>query len=112
MLSKVKYLEGHGAAYYDAVCGQALEGVVLKRKNSRYEVGKRSHSWLLNFNDGRYAGVMELGVPPIAKPKVYAAQTIDELERYDYIAPIKCRVKYRNLTRTGLLRLPSFVEFV
>ncbi|MFA1710495.1 hypothetical protein ACDX66_02135 [Peribacillus frigoritolerans] len=65
LLSTVKYLEGHGAAYYDAVCGQAL-GVV-----SRYEVGKRSHSWLLNFNDGRYAGVMGLGVPPIAKPKVY-----------------------------------------
>lgn len=135
LLSKVKFLEGHGAAYYDAVCGQALEGVVLKRKDSRYEVGKRSHSWLkvinyqyadvyvvgrrkgefgwlLNFDDGRYAGVMELGVPPVAKRRVYAAQTIDESERYEYIAPIKCRVKYRNLTKAGLLRLPSFVEFV
>ncbi|KRF63390.1 ATP-dependent DNA ligase [Bacillus sp. Soil768D1] len=135
LLSKVKYLEGHGSAYYDAVCGQALEGVVLKRKDSRYEIGKRSHSWLkvinyqyadfyvvgrrknefgwlLNFDDGHYAGVMELGVPPAAKHKVYAAQTIEESERYDHIAPIKCRVKYRNLTKAGLLRLPSFVEFV
>jgi DNA ligase-1 len=135
LLSKVKFLEGHGAAYYDAVCGQALEGVVLKRKDSRYEVGKRSHSWLkvinyqyadvyvvgrrkgefgwlLNFDDGRYAGVMELGIPPVAKRKVYAAQTIDESVRYEYIASIKCRVKYRNLTKAGLLRLPSFVEFV
>ncbi|MFJ7470319.1 ATP-dependent DNA ligase [Peribacillus frigoritolerans] len=102
LLSKVKYLEGHGAAYYDAVCGQALEGVVLKRKNSRYEVGKRSHSWLkvinyqyadvfvvgrskgefgwlLNFNDGRYAGVMELGVPPIAKMNRSATTTLHRL---------------------------------
>lgn len=118
LLSKVKYFEGNGAAYYDTVCGQALEGVVLKRKDSRYEVGKRSSSWLkvinylyadvfvvgrrkgefgwlLYFDVGRYAGVMELGVPQVAKCKVYAAQAIDESERNEYISPIKCRAKYQ-----------------
>lgn len=46
LLSKVQFVEGHGAAYYDAVCSQSLEGIVLKRKDSRYQVGKRSTDWL------------------------------------------------------------------
>ncbi|MGW6665355.1 ATP-dependent DNA ligase [Peribacillus sp. NPDC055009] len=101
----MQFLEGHGSAYYNVVCGQALEGVVLKEKSSSYEVGKRSHGWLkvinyqyadvyavgrrkgnfvwlLNFDDGRYAGVIELGVPLFAKRKVYEAHAINESDRY------------------------------
>lgn len=82
----------------------------MKRNDSLFEVGKHSHSWLKvinyqyaavyvvgcykgefgclpSFDYGRYAGVMELGVPQIDKDKVYAAQAIDESKRYEYIAP-------------------------
>lgn len=35
LVAKVKYIEGHGAAYFDLVKAQGLEGIVLKRKDSR-----------------------------------------------------------------------------
>ncbi|KQL18839.1 RNA ligase family protein [Cytobacillus solani] len=134
-LAKSQFIEGNGVAYYEAVKEQALEGIVLKRKDSRYQVGKRSHDWLKVINyqfadvyvigyakkdfgwlladeDGRYLGVMELGVPAKEKPKVYRAQVTRENDKFAYISPIKCRVKYRNLTKAGLLRLPSFVGWL
>jgi len=123
-------------AYFDAIKEQALEGIVLKRKDSRYEVGKRTHSWLkvinyqyldvyvvgyrkqpkdfgllLAFEDGRYAGVMGLGVLPLARTQVYAKPVIREENDLAFIEPVRCRVKYRNLTKAGLLRLPSFVDW-
>ncbi|WP_254786624.1 ATP-dependent DNA ligase [Cytobacillus oceanisediminis] len=138
LLSKVQFVEGHGAAYYNAVQAQGLEGIVLKRKDSRYQVGKRSDAWLkvINYqyadvyvigyrkqpkdfgwlladNDGKYLGVMELGVPPHARAKVYRAEVCNETDDFAYLAePVKCRVKFRNYTKAGLLRLPSFVEWV
>ncbi|MBT2740536.1 ATP-dependent DNA ligase [Bacillus sp. ISL-77] len=137
LIAKTQFIEGHGEAYFDAVKAQALEGIVLKRKDSRYEVGKRSNSWLkvinyqfsevnvvgyrkqpkdfgllLAFEDGRYAAVMELGVPPLVRTQIYAKPVIREEEDFKFIEPMRCRVKYRNLTKEGLLRLPSFVEWI
>lgn len=137
VLAKSQFIEGHGEAYFDAVKSQGLEGIVLKRKDSRYEVGKRSHSWLkvinyqyadvfvvgyrkqpkdfgwlLQFDDGRYAGVMDLGVPAKERAKVYRMPVVSETDDFAFINPVKSRVKYRNLTKAGLLRLPSFVEGV
>nr|WP_317853539.1 hypothetical protein [Neobacillus sp. Marseille-Q6967] len=55
---------------------------------------------------------MELGVPADARAKVYRAEISNEAEDFAYLAaPIDVRVKYRNLTKAGLLRLPSFVEW-
>jgi DNA ligase 1 len=136
LIAKTQYIEGHGEAYFEAIKAQGLEGIVLKRKDSRYEIGKRSHSWLkvvnyqyddlfvvgyrsagdfgwlLTFDDGSYAGVMELGVPPLARKLIYSKPVIKEEKNFAFIEPIKCRVKYRNLTKRGLLRLPSFVEWI
>jgi DNA ligase-1 len=50
LVAKVKYIEGHGSAYFDLVRQQCLEDIVLKRKDSRYEIGKRSSSWLKVIN--------------------------------------------------------------
>lgn len=137
-LAKTQFIEGCGEAYFDAVKAQNLEGIVLKRKDSRYEIGKRSHSWLKVINnqysdvfvvgyrkqpkdfgwilsdpDGKYIGLMELGVPAQARAKVYRAEISKETVDFAYLAaPVGVRVKYRNLTKAGLLRLPSFVEWV
>ncbi|WP_141431918.1 RNA ligase family protein [Bacillus sp. 03113] len=136
LLAKTQFVEGHGAAYFDAVKDQSLEGIVLKRKDSRYEVGKRSNSWLKVINyqyadvfvtgyrkkefgwllsdaDGRYLGVMELGVPASEKSRVYRIPIAKSTDDYSYlVSPIKCRVKFRNYTKAGLLRLPSFVSWL
>jgi bifunctional non-homologous end joining protein LigD len=39
-------VEGQGADYYRAAVAQGLEGVMAKRKDSRYEPGIRSGAWL------------------------------------------------------------------
>ncbi len=39
-------VEGQGEDYYRAAVGQGLEGVMAKRKDSRYEPGARSGAWL------------------------------------------------------------------
>jgi DNA ligase 1 len=135
VLAKTQFIEGHGESYFDAIKAQDLEGIVLKRKDSRYEVGKRSQSWLKVINyqyaevfvvgyrkqpkdfgwlladaDGKYMGVMELGVPAQARARVYRAEISHEKEDVAYLTtPIGVRVKFCNLTKAGLLRLPSFV---
>lgn len=77
---------------------QGLEGIVLKRMESRYEVGKRSQSWLkvinyqyenvlitgnrkdefgllLSFLDGKPAGLMEF-MPQAERKALYRQQKI------------------------------------
>lgn len=140
-LAKVRYIEGHGKVFFEACCAQELEGIVLKKADSTYKVGKRpegvwykvvnynyanvwitgyrnsSFGWLLAFEDGRPAGIMELGASPEIRRKIYqASKGIPQKENGDLIyfsgQYLKCRVKYRNLTKGGLLRLPSYVELL
>jgi DNA ligase D len=47
--ARVRYaahVETEGVAFFDAVKAQGLEGLVAKRRDSRYEVGRRSTAWL------------------------------------------------------------------
>lgn len=134
IISKMRYIEGNGEAYYDLVEKQSLEGIVLKKKDSTYQVGKRSHSWLkvinyqyadvilsgyrkskfgwlLTYPDGTYAGIMELGVPPAARREVYQYPIQKETKDFKYLVnPLPIRIKYRNKTKAGLLRLPSYLS--
>ena len=114
LVAKVKYIEGHGSAYFDLVQKQGLEGIVLKRKDSRYEIGKRSHSWLkvinyqydnvlitgirkgefgvlLNFLDGKPAGIMEFMPHSERKELNKWKKVISEDDKFMLIEPIKCR---------------------
>lgn len=138
-ITKTLSIQGNGKALFDLVVQQGLEGIVLKRKDSKYEIGKRSKSWikvinynyetvsiagfrksefgwLLKFPDGKMAGVMELGVPGEDRKAVYElARMVKGKETKDYVyfpnESLKCKIKYRGLTKSGLLRLPSFIEF-
>ena len=52
-LAKVRYIEGHGKALFDTCRDQELEGIVLKRADSIYKVGKRPEGiWykVVNYN--------------------------------------------------------------
>jgi len=142
LITKVPSINGNGKALFDLVKQQNLEGIVLKKKDSKYAIGKRSHDWLkvinyqyetveiagfrksefgwlLRFPDGEPAGVMELGVPAEARKAVYQLAGIvgcEEVNDYAYFPKgnpsLKCKVKYRALSKAGYLRLPSFVEFI
>ncbi|MGG0237185.1 hypothetical protein [Bacillus rhizoplanae] len=66
---------------------------------------------LLSFLDGKAAGLMEF-MPPAEKMNLYRQQrVISEDDKFIFVKPIECRVKFRHLTKAGLLRLPSFVEW-
>ncbi|WP_092333778.1 RNA ligase family protein [Desulfosporosinus hippei] len=140
-ITKVLPIEGNGKALFDLVRQQQLEGIVLKKKDSTYEVGKRSKNWLkvvnyqfttveiagfrksefgllLRFPNGNLAGVMELGVPVKARrvvnnyAKIVGFQEVNDYVHFPIVnEALKCKVKFRSITKAGYLRLPSFVEF-
>jgi DNA ligase 1 len=135
---KVPYMVGKGISYFNAVKQNHLEGIVLKSKDSTYKQNHRSKNWLkvinysysdvkiagfkknefgllLNFDNGRSAGVMEF--MPMNERKAFyqvSKQLIyKEDKNFVYIDPIiECRVKYRNLTKEGKLRIPVFDSFI
>ena len=109
MITKVPSIKGNGTALFELVKTQSLEEIVLKRKDSKYEIGKRSRNWLkvinyqyetveiagfrksefgwlLRFPDGKPAGIMELGVPVDARKAVYQiAKMVGSEEANDYV---------------------------
>lgn len=138
-LVKVQWTYGNAVAYFDLVKQHGLEGIVQKSANSNYSIGSRSSDWLkvinyqfadnihiagfrkdkfrllLQFNDGSPAGTMEF-MPKEDKKRFYQLQkelVRKETDKVVYLDPsLKCKVKYRNLTKNGYLRIPSFVEWI
>jgi DNA ligase 1 len=127
-----------GEALYELVKAAGLEGIVSKRRNSRYLLDHRSKDWLklknyqfeevaisgvrkndfgwsLQFEDGRYAGICEFAPPEARAVFRHISKQLVQSENQNwlYLDPlIRCRVKYQCLTHSGLLRSPSFVEFI
>ena len=133
-IAYVQHLEGHGSEYFNLVKEQGLEGIVLKKADSTYRPGTRSDKWLkvinyqyehifiaglrkkefgvlLSFEDGSPAGLMEF-MKPEDRKKLYAEYKKyirSESNDFIYLDPkLKGIVKYRNLTKKGYLRIPSF----
>ncbi|MFS0643831.1 ATP-dependent DNA ligase [Siminovitchia sp. 179-K 8D1 HS] len=138
LLTKVSWLNGNGVAYFDLIKQYDLEGIVLKKSNSTYQINRRSQDWikiinykygnvlisglrkdkfglLLSYENGKYAGLLEFMPPQNRKQfyRIYRDYIIKENDKYLYLDPkIKIKVKFRNYTSKGLLRIPSFVEWV
>jgi DNA ligase 1 len=134
-IATVKWIYGNGIAYFDLVKQHDLEGIVLKRAHSKYQIDKRSYDWLkvinyqyadvnitglrkdefgvlLSFENGKSAGLMEF-MPSNERKKLYRMYKFkSENDKFIFFDPIKCRVKYRNKTKEGKLRIPSFVEWI
>lgn len=139
--SLVPQIEGRGEDLYKSIVERSMEGIVAKRKSSTY-VSRRSHDWIKVINyqyadvylagyrkdefgwlahvmeNGklRPAGIIELGVSPTHKRAFRAVckqLEIGEDKGFVYLDPrIQAKVKFRNWTRHGMLRTPSFVDFV
>lgn len=138
LLNKVQWVKGNGVQYFELIKQHDLEGIVQKKANSNYQINKRSYDWLkvinykfdsvyisglrkdkfgllLLFNDGSYAGKLDFMSPEERKQlyKLIKPLITKEDENYIYLKPkLKIVVKYRNLTKKGLLRIPVFVEWL
>ncbi|TMU86582.1 hypothetical protein FGG79_00060 [Bacillus sp. BHET2] len=69
----------------------------------------------LNFEERKYAGLVEFMTPHSRQElyKQYRDFVVDENDRFIFLDPqLKIKVKYRNLTKNGLLRIPSLVEWL
>ena len=137
LFNKVQWIDGNALQYFEAIKQHELEGIVQKKADSKYQINKRSHDWLkvinyqyedvyisglrkdefgllLNFDNGRYAGLLEFMSQVNLKEfyKQYRDYIVEENDKFIYLDPkLKAKVKYRNLTKKGLLRIPSFVEW-
>jgi DNA ligase-1 len=134
----VPYIQGDAVQYFQATQNNALEGCVMKYSESIYSPDTRSKHWLkvinyhytnvfingfrknkfglfLSFKNGGSAGLMEF-MPPKERAAFFkiAKQLITyEDDKMVYIDKlIQCKVKYRNLTSSGKLRIPVFQEFI
>ncbi|MBT2721428.1 ATP-dependent DNA ligase [Bacillus sp. ISL-46] len=142
LLSKVQYILGNAQAYFEVVCQQELEGIVLKRKDSKYKIGKRSHDDWFKIINYKYTDVVitgmrkdefglllgkqegntikQIGIMEYMNPKAkkqfydqYSELIVNEDKKFIYMKPsLKCRVKFRNYTKAGFLRIPTFIEYV
>lgn len=124
-------IQGDGLSYFNLIKEKNLEGIVLKRANSPYEINKRSHNWLkvinyeytevlitgytkedikflLSYLDGSSAGFMEF-MPREERSKFHSMKQVkSESDENVFIDPIVCTVKHRFKTKHGKLRIPSF----
>lgn len=141
-IHKIQYLEKEGTALFEAIRKKDMEGIVCKRKDSSYVgkrsanwmkvinyqyadvfisgYRKNEFGWLASVmgTDGllRPAGIIELGVPPVHKQAfrgVCSQLVTGEDKNFVYLEPrLQATVKFRNWTKSGMLRSPVFVDFV
>ena len=136
--SRSRYLFGNGVRYFEQVKQMELEGIVLKNKNSKYLIDKKSYSWQkviayemgefyiagykknefgwLLSDGNRIIGNAEYGPNPEERRAAYPIfqqLKVDESKDAVYIHPtIKCLVKHRGYYKSGMLRLPIFERFI
>jgi DNA ligase-1 len=137
---RVQNVIGDPIRFFELVKQNGLEGCVQKYAESIYRPGERGwykiinyteaevfitgfwknkFGWLMGVEDNgliRHAGTLELGVGEVERRAVYPilkGLVTGESKFHVYVQPrIKCRVKFRNWTKTGLMRLAVFQGFV
>ncbi|MFB5268199.1 ATP-dependent DNA ligase [Paenibacillus enshidis] len=138
----IPYIVGAGEDLFAQIELSGMEGMVCKRKDSLYVsrrsrdwkkvinwthadvyitgFKKAEFGWLAAVPDlsgkMRSAGIIELGVGPEHKQAfrgVCQQLVIGEDKDYVYLKPrIRVKVKMRNWTKSGLLRIPVFDQFI
>ncbi|KAA8782489.1 ATP-dependent DNA ligase [Paenibacillus amylolyticus] len=138
----VPHIEGAGEELYTQIEAMGMEGVVGKRKDSQYVsrrskdwqkvinwsytdvyitgYRKSEFGWLVAVPNPsgklRPAGIIEHGPGPKHKKAFYGVcqqLVTGEDKNHVYLEPrIQARVKMRNWTKSGLLRIPVFDQFI
>ncbi|MBM0067935.1 ATP-dependent DNA ligase [Bacillus gibsonii] len=127
------FVIGQAQNYFQLVKEMDLEGIVVKDPNSVYKINTRSKAWhkIINYSyrdvlvtklrkkefglvvtdeKGHYLGTIEHASIPLRKSLYSLAKVRKEDTNYVEIDPLPCRVKYRNLTKKGLLCIPVLIE--
>ncbi|WDZ59484.1 ATP-dependent DNA ligase [Paenibacillus polymyxa] len=138
----IPFIEGEGEALFRQMQGLGLEGMVGKKKDTKY-YNRRHSAWqkVINWSYAdvyitgyrkaqfgwlacvpnesgkmRPSGIIEFGATPTQKKAFYGvskALITGEDREYVYVEPrIRARVKMRNWTKAGNLRIPVFMEFI
>ncbi|WP_246310059.1 ATP-dependent DNA ligase [Paenibacillus alginolyticus] len=138
----VRPIKGSAKDFFNIVCQHGLEGIVIKKKDSKYDNGVRSwswqkvinyqraevyitgyskkeSSWLLGYLDGgriRPIGALELGITQSARESmwpIFQNYKNGESKDHVFVKPlVRCKVKYRDWYKSGAMRLPVFEEFI
>lgn len=138
----VPHIEGAGKELFAQIELMGMEGVVGKKKDSQYSsirsrewrkvinwsyadvfitgYKKAEFGWLASVRDTsgklRPAGIIEHGPSPNHKQAfrgVCQQLVTGEDKDHVYLEPkVQARVKMRNWTKSGLLRIPVFIEFI
>ncbi|PAD46670.1 hypothetical protein CHI09_11120 [Shouchella clausii] len=137
-MTEIKWIEGQADAYFAAVKDRELEGIVIKNPTSTYKINKRSEDWLKVINyqyaeglitgyrkdefglllesfEGESWGVLEhMAIKPRKQfYQITKMQNVTEGKQFVHLeTPLPCRIRYRNLTRKGYLRIPTFVDWL
>jgi DNA ligase-1 len=121
------FIESEGLKMFDIVKEHSLEGMVMKRKDSFYQPGKRSNDWLKIINwtftkafissitfspltlqltdyEDKYMGSIRLGISSLQRKVI-----IDHFALHKKKIP--CTVKSRGHTKKGLLNIPLLYKF-
>lgn len=139
---KIQYIEGNGEALFEAIKEQGLEGMVQKKKNSRYIPDRRTSDWVkvLNYtysdsifvtgyrkgefgllasikDEGRMrpAGVIEHGSIDLRRQFYNLVRNYVKKEDGDfvYIQPfVRVKVKFLHWTSGGFMRIPVLLEVI
>lgn len=138
-ISKIRFIEGRNEDLFNLVCQQDLEGVVLKQKDSKYEIGKRSWNWqkvinyhydevivtgirkedpgvFISYPNGEPAGIIEFPFPPQERKALWSV--VDQLKigegkkRIQLDPKIRIEVKSRGRTKNGYIRIPVFQRYL
>lgn len=134
-IQKILWVDNEGLALWDAIRGQGLEGMMAKRKNSRYVFGQRSAAWVKvkNYQEvevnvlgyKKKDGAVLVGPEDRVKGHAIGIRLVDKvvlrelLNQYGddkggtiWLPPgIRGRVKFTTLTTRGNMRDCSWVRF-
>jgi len=129
-----QWILGNAASYFKAIKQYDLEGIVIKRADSKYTISRRSQDWkkiinykylsnvciyglrrkefgaLLSFENGQSAGMIEFmnkedRIKLYSHARKYKKKETDDLIFFD--KPLSCEVRFRNFTKNGKLRIPT-----
>jgi len=134
----VDWVENHGIKLFKEIESNKGEGIVAKEKTSLY-LPRRSNKWLKIINwlqvegiiygyrkddnallcktlQDKDIGIVHQGMSPQQRSaflQISKSIVIDEDKYAVYIEPlIKCNLKCRGFTSSGLARSPIFIDFI